>query len=103
MAEITGLPPVAIIIFCPLIFFAKAVLDIVTYAILFFPFVICLFLMGMEVAAQSWAIKEVSSSLFQAPVYLTKTVIPVAFFLLMLQGLSEVLKRIVFLRNGEKI
>src|SRR5699024_3868475 len=75
----------------------KAILDIITYLILFFPFIVSVLYVSYEQALFSWEIKEKSSSLFGAPVYLSKTVIPMAFALLMLQGISEILKRIAVL------
>jgi len=73
----------------------QAVLDIITYLFIFFPFIILVLLFSFEEARHSWAVKESSSSLFGAPVYLTKTVIPITFTMLGLQGISEILKRIL--------
>ena len=81
----------------------RAILDLVTYTFLFFPFVVGVLYVSSGQAMLSWAIKETSSSLFGAPVYLTKTIIPIAFGLLALQGVSEVLKRIVVLVRRESI
>lgn len=80
----------------------QAILDLITYAVFFFPFVLGLFYIGIVYAATSWASREVSSSLFAPPLYPIKTVIPVVFALLALQGISEVLKRIITLVTGEK-
>ncbi|WP_216830278.1 TRAP transporter small permease subunit [Alkalihalobacterium elongatum] len=82
---------------------AKAILDLITYFIFFFPFVLGVFYVSYGNALFSWSINETSSSLFGAPVYLSKTVIPIAFGLLALQGLSEVLKRIYVLVRGETL
>ncbi|GGB53233.1 hypothetical protein GCM10011409_33510 [Lentibacillus populi] len=79
----------------------QAIMDIITYFILFFPFILGVFFVSIGNAQESWAVMETSSSLFGAPVYLTKTVIPVAFGLLSLQGISEVLKRVLVLMKGE--
>lgn len=78
----------------------QAILDIVTYLVLFFPFVTTLFWIGIDYATYSWGIKEVSTSLFQAPLYPIKTVIPVTFGMLFLQGISEILKRVYILIEG---
>src|SRR5699024_11324918 len=64
----------------------KAILDIITYLILFFPFIITVLIFSIGEAQHSWVVKETSSTLFGAPVYLTKTVIPVAFSLLGLRS-----------------
>lgn len=80
----------------------QAILDIVTYCILFFPFVISIFYISIGYAHYSWSTKEVSTSLFAPPLYPIKTIIPIAFGLLMLQGISEVLKRVYILIKGER-
>ncbi len=51
----------------------------------------------------SWAVREVSSDPGGLPRYPIKSVILVAFALLLLQGLAEVLRRIVALRDRETL
>lgn len=75
----------------------KAIVDLVTYTVLFLPFVIGVLYGGSFFAITSWAQKEVSWSAFAPPVYPIKTVIPIAMFLLLLQGISEIMKRIIIL------
>ncbi|MEW9674542.1 TRAP transporter small permease subunit [Ammoniphilus sp. 3BR4] len=81
----------------------RAVLDILSYLVLYFPFVVGIFIVSLDFMERSWAIKETSQSLFAAPVYLYKTIIPLVFGLLILQGISEVLKQVVFLSAKEEI
>lgn len=53
-------------------------------------------------AADSWAMKEVSSrSIWQPPLYYIKTVIPVAVFLLILQSIAELVRAILRFLNYE--
>jgi len=80
----------------------KAVLDLVTYVIFFFPFVISLLYLGYQFAADSWVTKEISSSLWGPPLYPFKTIIPIAMSILALQGISEVFKRILILVTEDK-
>ncbi|KGR90158.1 hypothetical protein CD30_12960 [Ureibacillus massiliensis 4400831 = CIP 108448 = CCUG 49529] len=80
----------------------QAIMDIFTYTIFFFPFVIFVFSVGFGNALDSWSILETSSSLFGAPVYITKTVVPLAFGLLLLQGISELLKKVQILVEEAK-
>jgi len=49
----------------------------------------------------SWRILEASPDPGGLPRYIIKTAIPMAFVLLVLQGLSEVIKRVAFLRGHE--
>ncbi len=79
----------------------KAMVDIVAYLIFFFPFTLVCIWHGYFFAAKSWAIKETSMSVYGGPVYPIKTIIFLAFILLFLQGLSEVVKKIVFLKKGK--
>ncbi len=79
-----------------------AILDLVVYLILFFPFVIVLVCFGTGFAATSWIQLETSWSIWHPPVYPIKTVIPLTGLLLGFQGLSEIMKIIFFLRRGER-
>lgn len=79
----------------------RAIVDIVAYLIFFFPFTLVCIWNGYFFAAKSWAIKETSMSVWGGPVYPIRTVIFVAFILLFLQGVSEVAKKIIFLKGGK--
>ncbi|GHV54351.1 hypothetical protein FACS1894206_06950 [Deltaproteobacteria bacterium] len=77
----------------------RALLDVLTYALLFFPFVGGIFLFAVPYAIDSWQTLETSWSVFAPPIYPFKTVIPVAFGLLLLQGIAELFKRILILKG----
>jgi TRAP-type mannitol/chloroaromatic compound transport system permease small subunit len=80
---------------------AQAGLDLCLYLVFFFPGVVALVYAGYEFAAASWAIRErVMSSPGGPPLYPFKTVIPLAGFLLCLQGLAEVARCVICLRTG---
>lgn len=81
----------------------QAVMDLITYAIFFFPFVGGILFKAVPYAANSWAHRETSWSVFAPPIYPFKTVIAVAFALLLLQGLSEVMKRVLVLMDDEYV
>jgi len=78
----------------------QRIIDLVTYAVFFFPFIIILLCVGGEFAASSWQVGETSWSNWKPPLYYIKTCIPVAAFLTLLQGLSEILKRVLVLMAG---
>ncbi len=80
-----------------------AVLDLISYFLLFFPFVIVIFYHGLVFAKDSWAAWETSWSTWAPPLYPIKTVIPVTAVLLLFQGVSEVIKKVVFLKTGEEL
>ena len=71
--------------------------------VLFFPFIIVILYHGIDFAKDSWATLETSWSTWAPPLSPIKTVIPVTAFLLLLQGISEVIKKVIFLKTGEEI
>lgn len=80
----------------------QAVIDLITYLLFFMPFVVGVFVGSSKFAYISWLQKEVSWTAFAPPVYPFKAIIPVAFFFLLLQGISEILKRIAILGEREQ-
>lgn len=79
----------------------QAGLDLLLYFLFFFPGVVALVWAGTTFAETSWAIREHSSVTASGPpVYHFKTFIPVAGALLLLQGLAEVVRCMVTLRDG---
>jgi TRAP-type mannitol/chloroaromatic compound transport system permease small subunit len=77
-------------------------IDLVLYVTFFFPGMLALFWFGMEVAADSWRYKEVSwNSPARIQIYLFKTLIPIAGFLLILQGMSEICRCIGAIKKNE--
>jgi len=79
------------------------ILDIISYFVLFFPFIFVMLYHGIDYAIDSWATWETSWSAWAPPMYPAKTAIPVTAFLLLIQGISEVIKKVVFLKTGEEI
>jgi TRAP-type mannitol/chloroaromatic compound transport system permease small subunit len=80
----------------------QAALDLTLYVIFFFPGVLSLVYIGVHFARQSWAFKEVSSySPADIPIYPSKILIPIAGTLLVLQGISELVRCVRCLRDGE--
>jgi TRAP-type mannitol/chloroaromatic compound transport system permease small subunit len=59
--------------------------------------------LSIEYAADSWALKEELMSTWRPPVYWYKSTIPLGGVLLLLQGISELLKSIKFLLTGVDI
>jgi len=80
----------------------QAILDIVTYLIFFMPFSIICVWESYLFAAESWAVGERTWSVFAPIIYPIKTVVVITFILLFLQGISEIIKRVLILK-GETI
>lgn len=81
----------------------KAWIDVTTYLIFFFPFIIILLKEGIPYAANSWATHEKSWSAFGPPLYYVKTVIPVTAALLLLQGAAVFIRQLFFAIKGEEL
>lgn len=81
----------------------RAILDIVSYIIFFFPFNVVLLAYGIKFAGMSWATWETSWSVFAPPLYPLKTVIPVTAGLLLLQGLAIFIQKIHLALEGEEL
>jgi TRAP-type mannitol/chloroaromatic compound transport system permease small subunit len=79
----------------------QATLDLILYIIFFIPGVIALTYAGYFYAAESWAINEHSNVTAEGPpVYPFKTIIPFAGAFLLVQGLVEIVRCIICLREG---
>lgn len=72
----------------------RIILDVISYVIFFFPFLLVVLYVGISFAASSWSIHETSWSIFGPPVYPVKTIIPVASFMLILQGFSILVRKL---------
>ena len=80
----------------------QAGLDLALYLLFFIPGIIALVWAGYNFAADSWAIKEHSSVTADGPpLYHFKTVIPIAGAMILLQGLVEIVRCVVCLREGQ--
>jgi TRAP-type mannitol/chloroaromatic compound transport system permease small subunit len=70
--------------------------------LIFIPGILALVWAGYNFAADSWAIKEHSSITADGPpLYHFKTVIPIAGAMILLQGLVEIVRCVVCLKQGE--
>ncbi|HOO89700.1 MAG TPA: TRAP transporter small permease subunit [Syntrophales bacterium] len=80
----------------------RAILEMITSLVLFFPFMVVILIEGTYYAQESWAIKEVSYTVFAPPIYPIKTLIPLTALLLLIQGVSDFLKNMLFISKGEQ-
>jgi TRAP-type mannitol/chloroaromatic compound transport system permease small subunit len=80
----------------------QAWLDLVLYILFFIPGVVALAYAGYGFAAESWAINEHSNITANGPpVYPFKTILPIAGAFLLAQGLVEIVRCIVCIKQGE--
>jgi TRAP-type mannitol/chloroaromatic compound transport system permease small subunit len=79
----------------------QATIDLILYVLFFIPGVFALTYAGYFYAAESWAINEHSNITAEGPpIYPFKTVIPVAGAFLLLQGVVEIIRCTLCLRDG---
>jgi TRAP-type mannitol/chloroaromatic compound transport system permease small subunit len=79
----------------------QATIDLVLFIFFFIPGFGALFYYGIPYAHISWQIHEVSIySPTGAPVYPHKTLIPIAAFLMLVQGFAEIVRCIICIRDG---
>lgn len=81
----------------------QAIVDIITFVFLLGFFSFIFLWKGIIFAATSWGMLERTPSAFNFYVFPAKTLLPIGAFLLLLQGLSDFIKNIVFLTKGEKL
>lgn len=80
----------------------QAWIDLVLYIVFFLPGVFALTYAGYYYAGESWAIREHSNITSEGPpVYQFKMVIPLAGAILLLQGLVEIVRCIICIKEGD--
>jgi TRAP-type mannitol/chloroaromatic compound transport system permease small subunit len=80
----------------------KAWVDLIGAIFFLFPFCALIVYASIPFVSDSWAILEGSSDPGGLPArYILKSVIPLTFILLALQGLSETIKNVAAIRNGD--
>jgi TRAP-type mannitol/chloroaromatic compound transport system permease small subunit len=80
----------------------QAGLDLTLYFVFFLPGVVALCWAGYTYAAESWAIWERSSITSEGPpIYPFKTVIPVAGAFILVQGIVEMIRCVLCLKQGK--
>jgi TRAP-type mannitol/chloroaromatic compound transport system permease small subunit len=79
----------------------QASLDLILYFLFFIPGIVALVWAGYTYAAESWAINEHSTQTANGPpLYPFKTIIPIAGALLLVQGVVEIIRCVICLRQG---
>lgn len=79
----------------------QATIDLVLYIVFFLPGIVALTWAGWEFANASLAIREQTFNADPLPVYPFKFVVPIAGAFLLLQGIVEIIRCVLCLREGE--
>jgi len=81
---------------------AQATLDLTLYIVFFIPGVVALAWAGYTYAAESWAINEHSNITAEGPpIYTFKMVIPLAGAFILVQGIVEIIRCVICIKQGE--
>ena len=75
-------------------------MDLAQYLLIFLPGMVMFTWISYGFARESWELREALMTTWRPPAYWYKSVIPLSSFLLLLQGLAEVLKCIKTLATG---
>jgi TRAP-type mannitol/chloroaromatic compound transport system permease small subunit len=79
----------------------QASIDLTLYLVFFLPGVIALVWAGYYYAADSWRINEHSNITAEGPpIYPFKTVIPIAGAMILVQGIVEIIRCVICIRQG---
>lgn len=78
----------------------QATIDLVLYILFFVPGIFALAYAGWNFASESMAIREQTFSPEPLPLYPFKFIIPLAAFFLLLQGIVEIMRCIICLKQG---
>jgi len=80
----------------------QATIDLILFVLFFMPGVFALTYAGYTFAAESWAIREHSNVTAEGPpIYPFKTILPLAGLGLLLQGLVEIIRCVICIKQGE--
>jgi len=80
----------------------RAILDLVTFP-LFFMLLGIILVEGVPMALSSIEVREVTVSFLHSPVYPIKTCIPIAAFLMLLQGLAHFIRALALVITGREL
>jgi TRAP-type mannitol/chloroaromatic compound transport system permease small subunit len=80
----------------------QATIDLILYIVFFIPGVFAMTYAGYYYAAESWAIRETSNITAEGPpIYPFKTMLPLAGAFLLAQGIVEIIRCIICIKQGE--
>jgi len=79
----------------------QAWVDVICYLFLFLPGMAMFVWLSWDFAAESWALREKLMTTWRPPAYWYKSVITLAAALLLLQGISELLKSVKTILTGK--
>jgi len=82
----------------------RSVVETCLYLIVFFPVTVVLLVKGVGYFWESWVLRETASVSFWRPIiYPFKAVLPVAALLMILQGVVEFIRNLVFAVRGKQL
>ncbi|MBI4521722.1 MAG: TRAP transporter small permease subunit [Gemmatimonadetes bacterium] len=80
----------------------KAWIDLLGTILFLIPFCLLMLWVAWPAVRNSWAVREMSPDPGGLPRYPIKAVILISFFLLLIQGIAQVIKQVLILRAGQR-
>jgi len=77
----------------------KVIVELLGTVLLLLPFSLSVLILSLNPAFESWRIGEISPDAYGLPRYWVKSLIPLGFLLLSLQGINETIKNIIKLKR----
>lgn len=81
----------------------KAFFDLITYSVMVVIPSILMLNVAIKYAATAWARKQLTPSICRIPIYPVKTVIPIAFLLILFAAFSKIVKDMFYLLKSEEL
>lgn len=82
----------------------QIIFDIIFFVVIFIPVMTLFTVKGIQYAIRAWTTGEtLSTSVWNFPVGPIKTVIPVSFLLMGLQGIAELIRNFIALKKGKRL
>jgi len=81
----------------------QAILDVIFFGVIFTPFLGVLAWKSIENVIYSWQINERTFSMWGPPIAPSKTIFAIGILLLILQGIAQVTRDVIFIVKGEEI
>jgi len=82
----------------------RRIFNIIFYAVIFIPTMVVFTIKGIEFATKAWVVGEkLSTTVWFFPAGPIKTVIPIGFMLMSLQGVAELIRSLIIFKKGERL
>jgi TRAP-type mannitol/chloroaromatic compound transport system permease small subunit len=82
---------------------SHTILDSLLYLVLFFPLISVVLVFGFDFTIIAWSTSEQTPFAWRVPLFPFKMLIPIMALLLMLQGISDFTRNVVYIMKGVRL